>query len=91
MVIYCGDHLAIYTNIVLPCKPETNMLYINYTSIFKNAFIDATNPFISLYLKTLVKGGSPIGLLGRLRGSLGLKWSDCPLQIYSYNPIFVNL
>ena len=41
-------------------------------------FIVATNPFISLYLKTLVKGGSPIGLLGRLRGSLGLKWSNCP-------------
>ena len=41
-------------------------------------FIDATNPFISLYLKTLAKGSSPIGLLGRLRGSLGLKLSDLP-------------
>lgn len=27
---YCGDHFTVYANIE---SPETNMLYVNYTSI----------------------------------------------------------
>ena len=31
---YCGDHFAMYTNIKsLCCTPETNIMYIDYTSI----------------------------------------------------------
>lgn len=34
-LIYCGDHLPIYTNIEsISCAPETNVAY--HTSIFKN-------------------------------------------------------
>ena len=35
---YCGDHFSVYTNIEWLCfMPETNiLLYVSYTSIFKN-------------------------------------------------------
>ena len=33
---YCGDHLAIYTNVKSLCyASENNMLYVNYTSLKK--------------------------------------------------------
>lgn len=34
---HCGDHFAEYTNMEsLHCIPETNILYVNYTSIKVN-------------------------------------------------------
>lgn len=32
--LYCGDHFAVYSNAEL-CTPETNIMYVNYTSINK--------------------------------------------------------
>ena len=35
---YCDDHFAVQTSIDSLCyTPETNMLYVNYTSVFKKA------------------------------------------------------
>ena len=31
---YCGEHFAVYANIEpLRCTPETNILYVNYSSV----------------------------------------------------------
>lgn len=40
---YCGDHVAIYTNVESLCRtPETNkMLHINYSSIKNFSFSTA--------------------------------------------------